>query len=121
MLENSFSISTHAETRMQQRGVRFATLTLILNAYDTETQLPGGLVEISLSSRALRILRSQGMPAREIERVDGIFARVALAGSTVVTVLRRDNKKRSKGNRHHRGRRPRTRRCGRIGPKITPH
>lgn len=59
----------HLRKRCQQRGVRKRELHMILDAADRHVPLVGGRVSITLSHRAVAVLRAEGVAPAELERV----------------------------------------------------
>jgi len=82
------NLSSHAEIRAQQRGIRLSTINIIMELADRKVRLPGNVFALSVSQFRGDELVRLGLPAAEIERASNVVAVINCDGK-VVTVEHR--------------------------------
>ena len=88
------TLSRHAVTRMQQRGIRRSAAALVLRHGDRAKPVGGGVVALSLSRAGADELQEAGLaPAAICERLPRLTVLVHEEASTVLTVCWRYGRK----------------------------
>jgi hypothetical protein len=93
-------MSMHANARMQQRGIPFRSLELILENADRYEFVGSGCKEQWISRKRLKALRNLNVNQRLIERAAGVAIVVSEDG-VVVTVYHKTVRGRRKKNKQH--------------------
>lgn len=78
-------VSSHAARQMQRRGVRRATVVLVLEHGDRSRKLAGAARAVWISAGKARRLVRRGLPAAEVDRSRGLRVIVSLLTDTVIT------------------------------------
>lgn len=77
----------HAEARIQQRGVRFPALALLLQSHDTILHAGAGCVSVAISREAASELIADGHAPGVVEAAKKLVAIVDEDTGAVVTVM----------------------------------
>ncbi len=80
-------ISPHAASRAQQRGLKRQAVELVIGLHDRAVAVGNGREAWSVSCQRCKALRSAGLPAAVIERLERIILVVEPLTATVVTVI----------------------------------
>lgn len=98
--EASFVLSNHAATRMAQRGIRRASLELVL-LHGTRAKAQGNREEYILSGRTVRHLAAAGYDGETIAAATKVRAIVDTAGNVVTCYHQRKGRSRASSRRVH--------------------
>ena len=84
---NNFRMTRHAESRVQQRGIRKETIDLVLSDSDIELHAGEGLMSLQLSRKRLGQLARSGVPATLRESAQGVVLIVDFSTRSVVSAM----------------------------------
>jgi hypothetical protein len=90
-LEINFSMTKHAQCRLQQRGIRPEILSFVISHADVWLHAGNGLETGRLSQYRLSQLSTEGHSASIIERAKNVVALYDPSNGSVVTVLHDHN------------------------------
>jgi len=83
---SNVAVSPHAVTRCQQRGVRKAVLSMLLEHWDQDVPVGGGRTSVTVSRKGVARLKRQGHAPAMMDLVSSLAAVLDGDGRVVTTL-----------------------------------
>jgi|SaaInl4_150m_RNA_FD_contig_21_2015581_length_522_multi_4_in_0_out_0_1 hypothetical protein len=94
---DNFTMTLHAEARIQQRGIKRNAIDLVLHDGDLELHAGNGLMSVKLSRKRAARLSGEGVPAALLENAQNVVLLIDFSSRSIVTAMHYARK----GCKHH--------------------
>ena len=84
---NEFTMTRHAEARVQQRGVRMESIEIVLREGDMEFHAGEGLMSLQLSRKRLSQLAANSVTTTTLENAKDVVLLIDYSTLSIVTVM----------------------------------